>query len=122
MPLLFPTYETVSNCFAPSTNVLANPRTSTNRSKYQARQNLYPAYSVVDDVKAKAGKLSDEAKAEMDKAMGKAEKYGDSAAAELQKASDKAQAKVGAIELYSPKFYAACTFGGLLACVSLSCN
>jgi len=37
---------------------------------------------------------------------------------ELAKASAKAQKEVGGIELYSPKFYAACTLGGLLACVS----
>jgi solute carrier family 25 (mitochondrial phosphate transporter), member 3 len=32
--------------------------------------------------------------------------------------SSQAQAKTGQIELFSPKYYAACTFGGLLACVS----
>ncbi|KAK4939314.1 Cu/Pi carrier [Elasticomyces elasticus] len=35
---------------------------------------------------------------------------------EYARASQKAQAKVGGIELYSAKYYAACTFGGLLAC------
>lgn len=33
--------------------------------------------------------------------------------------SNKAQAKTGKIEMFSPKYYAACTFGGLLACVSI---
>jgi len=36
---------------------------------------------------------------------------------EYEKASQKAQAKVGGIELYSAKYYAACTVGGILACV-----
>lgn len=67
---------------------------------YQARPELYGAFSVVDDAKNKAQKLSKEAQAEFDKA------------------SSAAQAKAGKIELYSPKYYAACTFGGLLACVS----
>ena len=69
-------------------------------TKSQARADLYPAWSVADDAKAKASQLSNEA------------------TKEFEKASAKAQAKAGKIELYSPKYYAACTFGGLLACVS----
>lgn len=57
---------------------------------------LYSAYSPVED---KVKKLSAEA------------------TAEFNKASAAAQAKAGHIELYSGKYYAACTFGGLLACV-----
>ena len=38
---------------------------------------------------------------------------------EVQKASAAARAKTGEIELYSPKYYAACTFGGLIACVGV---
>ncbi|KAI8628028.1 mitochondrial phosphate carrier protein [Xylariaceae sp. FL1651] len=65
----------------------------------QARPELYSAaYSVVDDAKNKASKLSAEAQQEFDKASGAV------------------QAKTGKIELYSPGFYAAATFGGLLAC------
>lgn len=66
----------------------------------QARPELYGAYSVVDNAKDKAAKLSNEA------------------TREFEKASSAAQAKAGKIELYSGKYYAACTFGGLLACVS----
>ncbi|KAH0609128.1 uncharacterized protein H6S33_001356 [Morchella sextelata] len=55
---------------------------------------LYPYASV----SAEAHKLSAEAQAEFDKA------------------SKAAQRKAGPIELYSPKFYAACTLGGLFAC------
>lgn len=74
----------------------------TRTSPYQARPDLYAAYSVVDDAKNKATKLSAEA------------------TKEFEKASAKAQAKAGKIELYSGKYYAACTFGGLMACVSYS--
>jgi solute carrier family 25 phosphate transporter 3 len=70
------------------------------RTPLQAHSELYPAWSVVDDAKKKAHDLSAEA------------------AKEFEKASAKAQAKAGTIELYSLKYYAACTFGGLLACVS----
>jgi solute carrier family 25 (mitochondrial phosphate transporter), member 3 len=69
-------------------------------SPYQGQPELYSAFSVVDDTKDKAKKLSDEA------------------AKEFEKASAKVQAKTGKMELYSPGYYAACTFGGLLACVS----
>ncbi|KAI1920352.1 Cu/Pi carrier [Ophidiomyces ophidiicola] len=62
------------------------------------QRRLFPAWSAVDDVKHKA------------------EAVGNAAAKEYDKASQKAQAKAGKIELYSAKYYAACTFGGLLAC------
>lgn len=71
------------------------------RTQYQARSDLYGAWSAADDAKAKASQLSDKAVKEFDKA------------------SAAAQAQTGRIEMYSPKFYAACTFGGLLACVGL---
>jgi solute carrier family 25 phosphate transporter 3 len=77
-----------------------SPLANTGRTPYQARPELYSAYSVVDDAKDKAKKLSDEA------------------TREFEKASSKAQAKAGKIELFSPKYYAACTIGGLMACVS----
>ena len=52
----------------------------------------------------------------MDDAKNKAAKLSDAAMAEVEKATSKASGSSGKIELYSPKFYAACTFGGLLAC------
>lgn len=64
----------------------------------QARTDLFPTWSVADDAKAKTKALSAEA------------------IREFEKASAKAQAKTGKIELYSAKYYAACTFGGLMAC------
>ncbi|RFU36108.1 hypothetical protein B7463_g282, partial [Scytalidium lignicola] len=100
MPLLFPTQDTLHEVFHPATR-LGRPKTITHnvkRTPLQARSDLYTAWSVVDDAKNKANALSAEA------------------AKEFEKASGKIQAKTGQIELYSAKYYAACTFGGLLAC------
>ncbi|EMT62336.1 hypothetical protein FOQG_07955 [Fusarium oxysporum f. sp. raphani 54005] len=87
----------------PSKDVLQgtvySPLSAKPRTPYEAHLELFPAYSsVVQDVKGKAKELSAEA------------------TAEFEKASAKAQAKAGKIELYSGKYYAACTFGGLMAC------
>ncbi|KAM6538842.1 Cu/Pi carrier, variant 2 [Fusarium falciforme] len=75
-----------------------SPLSPTSRTPYQARPELYSAYSIVDTAKDKAKQLSAEA------------------TAEFEKASSKAKPNGGKIELYSGKYYAACTFGGLLAC------
>lgn len=92
---LFPTIATISQAFSSS----APPQlTSNGHTRHQAREELYNCYSVADDAKLKANQLSDAAKKELDKA------------------SAKVQATAGHIEMYSPKFYAACTLGGLLAC------
>lgn len=109
MPSIFPSQNTLHDAFhspnpygrrtEPSIQSRTTP-VSKRRTPLQARPELYTAWSVVDDAKNKANALSAEATKEFDKA------------------SAAAQAKTGKIELYSPKFYAACTFGGLLACVS----
>jgi solute carrier family 25 phosphate transporter 3 len=108
MPLLFPTQGTLHEIFHPAIPFGRHPETpakpapaaAPKRTPLQARSELYTAWSVIDDAKNKANALSAEA------------------TKELEKASAKAQAKTGQIEMYSAKFYAACTFGGLLACVS----
>jgi hypothetical protein len=106
MPFLFPTQDTLHNVFHPSVpfgrREAPAPRSIPQRTPLQARAELFPTWSVVDDAKKKAEALSAEA------------------TKEFEKASAKAQAKAGTIELYSAKYYAACTFGGLLACVSAS--
>ena len=106
MPFLFPTQDTLHNVFHPSVpfgrREAPVPRSTPQRTPLQARAELFPTWSVVDDAKKKAEALSAEA------------------TKEFEKASAKAQAKAGNIELYSAKYYAACTFGGLLACVSAS--
>jgi solute carrier family 25 phosphate transporter 3 len=96
MSHLFPKKETLQNSFySPG----APQRPQTGPTPYQARPELYGAFSVVEDTK------------------GKAKQLGAEASKDFEKASAKAQAKTGHIELYSGRYYAACTFGGLLACV-----
>lgn len=95
MSHLYPRHEVLQKTFpAPSHNALK--ARESRATPHQARMELYSAYSVEDSAK----KLSAEAKAEFDKA------------------STSTKAKKASIELYSGKYYAACTFGGLLACVS----
>lgn len=108
MPLLFPSQDILHDIFHPSIPFgRAPPAPKLSNQKFpertplEAQTELYPTWSVVDDAKSKAKALSAEAQVEFDKA------------------SAKAQAKAGHIELYTAKYYAACTFGGLLACVSL---
>jgi solute carrier family 25 phosphate transporter 3 len=99
---LFPSSETLQRTFVSpySRGASQTKATASGPTPYQARLDLYPAYSVIDDAKNKAQKLSAEA------------------SKEFEAASQKAQAKAGKMELYSGKYYAACTFGGLMACVS----
>lgn len=99
MPSLFPSYTALQQAFSDQQSAsAADKRTAT---PHQARSELYVAYSVVDDAKDKAKKLSAEAQKEFDKAKGAV------------------KAKSGTkMELYSGSYYAACTFGGLMACVS----
>ncbi|KAI2633733.1 mitochondrial phosphate carrier protein [Hypomontagnella submonticulosa] len=96
MSFLFPSQNVLHQSFySPlSPRTRANPAV-TKATPYQARPELYMAYSVVDDAKNKAQKLSAEAQQEFNKASQTAPKQ---------------------LELYTPTFYAAATFGGLLAC------
>ncbi|KAL9111610.1 MAG: hypothetical protein Q9187_007896 [Circinaria calcarea] len=93
MPPLFPTQAILHDLFAQ-----VKPDLGTPKSSYEARTDRYSAWSAVDDMKSRAGSLSNEAQKE------------------FQKASQAAQAKAGEIEPYSAKYYAACTLGGMLAC------
>ena len=94
MPISFPSQSTLNQALAPQSSLnLCKVEPKTSRDNFLA-------WSTVDDVKDKASQLTSEA------------------AKEYEAASKKAQSKAGKIELYSPKYYAACTFGGLLACVS----
>ena len=99
MPSLFPSHTVVQQAFSGQQSASAvDKRIAT---PYQARPELYVAYSVADDANDKANKLSAEAQKEFDKAKGAI------------------KAKAGTkMELYSGSYYAACTFGGLMACVS----
>ncbi|KAL5594484.1 hypothetical protein BROUX41_001416 [Berkeleyomyces rouxiae] len=76
----------------------SNPSAKPKHTSLEARVELYGSYSIVESTKNAAHKLSEEA------------------ATELEKASLKAQDATGHVQLYTGKYYAACTFGGLLAC------
>lgn len=97
MSHLYPRYEVLQKTLPYQSQDALKAPWSNKATPFQARMDLYSAYSSVED---KAKKLSAEA------------------TAEFNKASAAAQSKAGHIELYSGKFYAACTFGGLMACVS----
>lgn len=62
------------------------------------RREPFPAWSAIDDAKQKADAFAKEAVREYDVA------------------SKKAQNKTGKIEPWTPKYYAACVFGGMMAC------
>lgn len=95
MPSLFPTKGILGDHFS---HQIPYAKSASNFSSPQ-KHSRFSAWSAVDDMKTKAGALSSEAQKE------------------ISKASSAAQAKNGQIELYSLNFYAACTFGGLIACV-----
>ncbi|RDL34685.1 putative phosphate transport protein, mitochondrial [Venustampulla echinocandica] len=106
MPRLFPSQDALHDAFLPSSQRVSTrwtPESQSNvvepeRTPLQASSELYPVWSVVDDSKNKSQALGAEATHEFDKA------------------SMKAKSKTGNIELFSAKYYAACTVGGLLAC------
>lgn len=107
MPFLFPSQQTAHAVLFMPSSIGSGPAMHAKPSSVEqkkvplpAHQELYTTWSVVDDAKSKANALSAEA------------------TKEFEKASVLAQEKAGHIELYSPKYYAACTFGGLMACVS----
>jgi solute carrier family 25 phosphate transporter 3 len=80
-----------------------------------SRGSFFPSFNVagvLDDAKSKAKALESQAKDGIEGAKG-------SVKAEAEVIKTKAQAagpQGGKIELYSPKYYAACSLGGVLAC------
>ena len=101
--MLLPTQSSLSevfSCIHPLT--AAKPRTPTPEpTQTRTSKSQFFIWSVTEDAKSKANTLSEEAQRE------------------IKKASATAQAKTGQIELYSAKYYAACTLGGLVACVGI---
>lgn len=98
---MLPSQGTIAGVFAPQhplTRSQAQPEAPA--ASASIKRNPFPAWSALDDVKHKA------------------EAIGNEAAREFDEASKLAQAKTGHIEPWTPKYYAACTVGGLLACVS----
>ena len=97
MPLLFPTQGTLSEAFSP--RLPFGQAAPEQQHASEVPSDHYSAWSTVEDVKSKAGSLSEEARRE------------------LNQATQTIQPKRTEIELYSPKYYATCTLGGLVACV-----
>jgi len=94
MPSLFPSSTALSAVFGKATPESIEKKSS----RHDVPAGRYQVWSVTEEAERKASELSN------------------AAAKEYQKASAAAQAKAGNIELYSGKYYAACTFGGLMAC------
>lgn len=93
MPGLFPNQSTIHSSFLPT-----SPFYKPAPAEHPQKRPIFSSWST-DSVKDKAEQVAADA------------------AKQYEKASNKAQAKVGGIELYSGKYYAACTFGGIIACV-----
>ncbi|THC98009.1 hypothetical protein EYZ11_002511 [Aspergillus tanneri] len=74
------------------------PRVEEYSQSSSTRRKPFPAWSVIDDTKKSADALAKEV------------------TREFNVASEKVQARTGHIEPWTPKYYASCTFGGLLAC------
>ncbi|EEQ88499.1 hypothetical protein RJZ56_000250 [Blastomyces dermatitidis] len=98
MPSIFPNQDTLVNTFGSRHPLFGFHGEAQKPAPTPMDRPLFPAWSAIDDVKHKA------------------EAVGKSATKEFDKASAKVQSKTGQIELYSPKYYASCIFGGLLAC------
>lgn len=99
--MLFPTQSCLNEVFA-NQSPFSKPAPIPRSSEHPLKRPVFSAWSVAETAeaaKAKAGQLTG------------------AAAGQYEKASAKAQAKTGGIELYSGKYYAACTVGGILACV-----
>ncbi len=101
MPTIFPNQDTLANTFRLRRPVFGFCKEPEKPVPPPKQRPLFPAWSAVDDVKHAV------------------EAVGSGAKKEFEKASQKVQSTTGTIELYSAKYYASCTFGGLLACVSI---
>lgn len=93
MASLYPSISALNAVFSAATPTLARSTTH-ERSTLQARHELYGAWSVTEDAKQKTKELSQQALNEL----------------------GKAKPTEAPMKLYSPGYYAACTFGGLMAC------
>ncbi|PUU78035.1 mitochondrial carrier domain-containing protein [Tuber borchii] len=90
--LVTPTYATLSAVFPSTPFSVAVPQKTPRLQPSVA--SLYPYASISEEAK----------------------KLGKEAQEEFRHASEATQKKAGKIDMYSPKFYAACTLGGVLAC------
>ena len=102
MPSILPSQEILSGALAPQSSPASSNKGHAEAAPANKHQRpLFGAWSVVEDVKHAA------------------EKVEKAAAKDFEKASNKVQSKTGHIEPWSAKYYASCTIGGLMACVSI---
>ena len=102
MPSILPSQETLSGALAPqSPPAKSNKGLAELTPANKQQRPLFGAWSVIEDVKHAA------------------EKVEKAAAKDFDKASTKVQSKTGHIEPWTAKYYASCTVGGLMACVSM---
>ncbi|KAL3463079.1 mitochondrial carrier domain-containing protein [Aspergillus heterothallicus] len=94
--MMFPSSNVIANAFFAQQPLKQEPQAA--GAAEMRKREPFPAWSVIEDTKKKADSIGKEA------------------AREFEVASQKAQAKAGKIEPWSAKYYAACTFGGLMAC------
>ena len=102
MPSILPSQEVLSGALAPQSSPANSNKGHVDPAPANKQQRpLFGAWSVIEDVKHAA------------------EKVEKAAAKDFDKASNKVQSKTGHIEPWSAKYYASCTIGGLMACVSI---
>ena len=98
---MLPSQSVIANVFASQHPSSRMQRDTTPAAPRPMKRDVFSAWSAVDNVKSEADALGKEVSKEYDIA------------------SHKAQAATGHIEPFTGKYYAACIFGGLLACVSI---
>lgn len=99
---MLPSQDVVVSTFA-AQHPLSRPKAQAevHTTLAPSKRTPFPAWSAIDDAKDRA------------------EAFKKEAVREYEVASKKAQATTGKIEPWTAKYYAACTFGGMLACVSI---
>ncbi|GLA82925.1 hypothetical protein AtubIFM56815_007116 [Aspergillus tubingensis] len=95
---MFPSGGDIARAFASQSPLSQSQQTQQPEAAGLKRRQPFPAWNVVEDIEKKADAIAKEA------------------SREFEVASQKAQAKTGKIEPWTPKYYAACTVGGMLAC------
>ncbi|RAH60731.1 mitochondrial phosphate carrier protein [Aspergillus piperis CBS 112811] len=95
---MFPSEGDIARAFASKSPLGQSQQAQQPEAAGLKRRQPFPAWNVVEDIEKKADAIAKEA------------------SREFEVASQKAQAKTGKIEPWTPKYYAACTVGGMLAC------
>lgn len=104
MSILFPSMASLASSLSPTLGNLNQPFPSLKLA------------GIVDDTKSKAKELEQKSKAGLDGAKAQMSSEADALKSKLVSAAGGSAAPKAGIELYSPKYYAACAGGGVLAC------